>query len=92
MIKKILALLLVLLLSVALFACNDSEEETTDDGKIDIGGEETSGAEGETGSEVETDFVPDDTKNPGDYDFVEKNDKIYVLSPSGALNLRTADY
>ena len=33
-----------------------------------------------------------DTKNPGDYQYVEKNDKIYVLSPSGALNLRDADY
>ena len=93
MIKKILALALVFLMSVALFACTGTgEEETTDSGKINVESEGTSAQEGETGEEIESEFTYDDTKNPGDYQYVEKNDKIYVLSPSGALNLRTADY
>ena len=80
-------------MSVALFACNDgNEEETTGNGTIDIEGNETTAEEGETGSEIESEFTYDDTKNPGDYQYVEKNDTIYVLAPSGALNLRTADY
>lgn len=80
-------------MSVALFACNEepNEGETTD-GTINIGGEETTAETGEEGSEIESEFNYDDTKNPGDYQYVEKNDTIYVLAPSGALNLRTADY
>ncbi len=95
MIKRLLAALLVLLMSVSLFACNNDGEEDTS-GEINIPGEETSDGEtndGETGDEISTgDIVVDETKNPGEYQYVEKNDKIYVLAPGGALNLRTADY
>lgn len=90
MIKKILALLLVLLMSVALFACNETEEETTD-GKIDIETEDTK-AEGETGNEVETGSANAEIGDPGEYNYSERNETVYVNNPDSAVTLRTADY
>ena len=91
MIKKILALLLVLLLSVALFACNETEEDTTDDGKIDIETQDTN-AEGETGDEVETGSTSAEIGDPGEYNYSERNETVYVNNPDSAVTLRTADY
>ncbi|MBR3879639.1 MAG: hypothetical protein IKJ24_05925, partial [Clostridia bacterium] len=90
MIKKILALLLVLLLSVALFACNDNEEETTDDGKINVETNDQTGDE--TGNEIETGDVNTEIGDPGEYSYSERNETVYVNNPDSAVTLRSADY
>jgi uncharacterized protein YgiM (DUF1202 family) len=92
MIKKILALLLVLLLSVALFACNETEEDTTDNGKINIETEETGSEVGETGNEIETGKVNTEVGDPGEYSYSECNETVYVNNPGSAVTLRTAAY
>ena len=91
MIKKILALVLVLLMSVALFACNDAgEEEATSDSKINVG--EESVAEGETGAEVVTGPVNPEIGDPNEYSYSECNETVYVNNPGSAVTLRTATY
>ena len=97
MIKKILALLLVLLLSVALFACADNEEEqTTGSGSINVEGTdddtstETEGEE--TGSEIETNKAEVEIGDPGEYSYSECNETVYVNNPGSAVTLRTAAY
>ncbi len=95
--RKLLAIFAALLIAASLCACNgNGEEETTDGGRIEIPSGETNGndethetEESNTGSEIDP---PASEDNPGDLTYTEKNDKIYVLAPSGALNLRTADY
>ncbi len=91
MIKKLLALLLVLILSVSLIACNDGEEETTDDGKINIT-EDTSDENDETGDEIETGSANEEIGDPGEYSYSECDQTVYVNNPGSAVTLRTADY
>ena len=92
MIKKILALVLVLLMSVALFACNNAgEEEATSDSKINVG--EESAAEGETGAEVVTGPAAGTTADdPGEYTYSQCNETVYVNNPGSAVTLRTETY
>ncbi len=89
--RKFLAILSALLIAASLCACNNDGEEETTDNIINIGGDET-GSENESNDGTQITPPVIDGKNPGDYSYEEKNDKIYVLAPSGALNLRTGDY
>ncbi len=94
MTRKLIAIFSALLIAASLCACNFGDtEETTDGNNIDISENETDPDANETdesGNEIPD--VDVDDKNPGDLTYNEKNDKIYVLAPSGALNLRTAEY
>lgn len=93
MMKKILALLLVLLMSVALFACNEEPGETeTTDGTINIGGEETSAQTGEEGSEIESGSTNVKIGDPGDYNYTDCDQVVYVNNPDSAVTLRSEDY
>ncbi len=95
--RKLLTIFAALLIAASLCACNgNGEEETTDGGRIEIPSEDTNDndetnetEESNTGNVIDPPVSED---NPGDLTYTEKNDKIYVLAPSGALNLRTADY
>ncbi len=94
--RKLLTIFAALVIAASLCACNNGNEEvTTDGGQIEISTEGTDDndethetEESSTGDEID----PPVEDNPGDLTYTEKNDKIYVLAPSGALNLRTADY
>jgi len=91
MFKKLLAILLVLLMSVSLFACNDTEEDTTDGGNINITEGDTD-ENGETGDEIDTGSTPTEIGDPGEYSYSECNETVYVNNPDSAATLRTADY
>ncbi len=90
MTRKLIAIFSALLIAASLCACTGEtgEGETTATPNIDISGNEDTSGDGETGNQIEGPVVSG--KNPGDYSYSEKNDKIYVLG--SALNLRTADY
>ena len=90
--KKFLALLLVLVMCIALVACNTgNEEETTGTGSINVPGEdETNG--GEDGSEVETDTPKVEAGDPGEYTYSECNETVYVNNPGSAVTLRSEAY
>ncbi len=96
MTRKLIALFSALLIAASFCACNGNggEEDSTNDNNINISGDEEPSGGDSTGGETGEDITSpeDNTKNPGDLSYTDKNDKIYVLAPSGALNLRTADY
>ncbi len=94
--KKLLIILSALLVTASLYACNDIEDNT--DNTINNDHETTesesgSGNDGtnetETGDQIDPPDVSD-IKDPGEYSYIEKNDKIYVIGAN--LTLRTADY
>ena len=91
--KKFLALLLVLVMCVALVACNTgNEEETTGTGSINVPGEGTDTDGGEDGSEVETDTPKVEIGDPGEYSYSECNETVYVNNPGSAVTLRSEQY
>ncbi len=96
--RKLLVILSALLIAASLSACNNEGEKITEDTSANITAENTekeSTTEEEETNEDGSQVTPPaevDSKNPGEYTYDEVNDKIYVLAPSGALNLRTADY
>ncbi len=90
--RKLIAIFAALVIAASLCACNDVPEETTKDNTIEIPHESDTGSDETETGDIVVPPVIDDSNNPGDLEYTEKNDKIYVLAPSGALNLRTGDY
>ena len=95
--RKLLAILSALLIAASLVACNNGgDEETTDDNKIDINQERDTGdgdSENETdeyGSEIGTGSV--EIGDPGEYDYTECNEVVYVNNPASAVTLRSETY
>ena len=76
--KKILVILAALLVATSLVACDNGNKEDPTTPNIDI----------PTGPSTEQ--PSDGPETPAvDRDFEEKNDKVYVMTPNGAANLRT---
>jgi uncharacterized protein YgiM (DUF1202 family) len=103
MTRKLIAILTALLLTASLCACNDTpdDEETTSGKTIIIQTEETSDTETESATESKTEdsteteeVAPNEIQNPDYYTYtqLETPETVYVLSATGAANLRAGDY
>lgn len=102
--RKLIAIISALLLSASLFACGGetSTEETTSSNKINIETEsEVNGTvetedqtnEVESNVESETETSPaSQIGDPGEYEYDERDEKVYVNNPDSEVTLRSADY
>jgi hypothetical protein len=92
MARKILAITIALLMAASLIACTNGNEEesTTGNNTIVIPEESTTGTGTETGTETGNGGSTVD-EAPSDYNFIAKNDTVYVIHENGAVNLRDED-
>lgn len=93
--KKLLAIFLGLLLTASIVACDTAEEEPNNDtGKETTATTESATEEKETdeqGSEIGT-SAPTEIGDPGEYDYTECDEAVYVNNPDSAVTLRSAEY
>lgn len=94
--RKLLAILAALLVAASLCACNNNEEEPTDNGKINVNDEtdtkadETDDESDEIGSEIGTGST--EIGDPGEYSYTECNEVVYINNPASAVTLRSETY
>ena len=97
--RKLFAILMALIIAASLVACNNEEEdgERSTSGKTDVTTE--SGAESGTDGEVVTDEEGNEIGTgaaansavPGELNYVESVETVYILHSNKAVNLRNAD-
>lgn len=102
--RKLIAIFAALLLSASLFACGGETEteESTSTNKINIESESGSNEtdetdaqtnEGESNEESESETTPvSQIGDPGEYEYDERDEKVYVNNPDSEVTLRSADY
>ena len=89
----ILAALVALLVCTSLFvACNDEGTENDTSGGINIGETDTNGNVIESGNEIGTGNQNVEIGDPGDYNYTECDQTVYVNNPDSAVTLRSEDY
>lgn len=97
--RKLLAILAALLVAVSLCACNNEEEKNTEGDTIDMPSETGTG-EKESTNETETDEHGNEVGtgaaaeigDPGEYNYTECSETVYVNNPNSAVTLRSATY
>ena len=99
MTRKLIAIFTALLLTASICACSDkgnnnTKETTGNDATVNI--TDTKESESENGSEgnesVDTPDAPTEIGDPGEYDYTECDETVYINNPGSAVTLRTAEY
>lgn len=96
--RKLFAILMALIISASLVACNGNENEEPTGGKVDNTttetGTEANTNEAATNEEGETvgNNAPTEIGDPKDYTYTECDQTVYVNNPNSAVTLRTAEY
>lgn len=85
---SVLAIMLALSTVVAFTACKDNENKGNGGNEVTLSGDETTdGTGGEGGGSGNTEIG-----DPGEYEYSECNETVYVNNPGSAVTLRTAEY
>jgi len=99
--RKLIAIFAALLISASLCACGGnggSGEETTTTNRIDVGSESGSTGENESQSNENNESnsnqgnIGSEIGDPNEYDYEERNEKVYVNNPDSEVTLRSGDY
>ena len=88
----VLATLVALMMCISLFACTDNNTEDDTNDKINVVETDENGNVIESGDEIGPGNQNTEIGDPNEYDYIERDEAVYVNNPGSAVTLRSEDY